>query len=309
MDLSRINREIQEISEDIVKSGELVKELHALEQYSGHDKVQDFPTLSQIATERESKLVPIRSRMPKLDSILGGFNHQDLVLVTAPTGHGKTSLFRTFTHTFVDAGISCLWFSYEVQGARFYNLFGENQNLVKAFAPSRLETGNLDWLRERILEGIAKFNTRVVFIDDLNHLVTLDLFSKVENTATALGWLVKRLKDIARETDTAIFLAVHVTKLQSGETAKMSHIRDSGQIPNIADTVLVLNRIMEKEHAHSLKLERMTNRAWLSVQKNRNTGQTGNLEVIYTNGRYMEVEKSLRELNEAPIDDHQDWPV
>ncbi len=181
MDFSQQQKIIQDTDKNLEMEREYQKKLEILEHYSGQDKIQDLLTLKEIAKERDKTNFLVKTTIPKLDTILGGFRPEEVVVLTAPTGHGKTSLLQTFTNTFVQNEISCLWFSFEVTGMNFYNKFNSNDILLKTYSPSELKEADLGWIEERIMEGVAKFDTRIIFIDDLHHLVTLDLLSKINN--------------------------------------------------------------------------------------------------------------------------------
>ena len=62
----------------------------------------------------------------------------------------------------------------------------------------------LDWIEEKIIEGIAKYNTKVIFIDQLDFIVA---FGK-ENRADMIGKVMRDLKGLAKKWNVVILNAV-----------------------------------------------------------------------------------------------------
>ncbi len=93
---------------------------------------------------------------------------------------------------------------------------------------------------------------------------------------------------IAAKTHTTIFLVAHTTKVAFDEQATIADIRDSSFITQHADTVLILNRIMEKDKTNP-RIKIITNRALLAVHKNRNGQNLGVVEIVYNNNLYNEL--------------------
>lgn len=249
--------------------------LDVLKNYQGEDRVV---TIEQ-ALEHIKKM-PKRKRVDcKLSTInkhLDGFRCGELVVVSGPTGHGKSTLLQSFTYDFNEKDVSCLWFSYEV-GVR---------DLVKRFTvdmpsftlPLKTVESNFKWLKQRVWESIAKHDTKVVFIDHLHYLLDMAYLAKV-NTSLAIGMLMRDLKKLAVETDTLIFLVSHLSKTKLEEEPDLDDIRDSSFIGQESDIVLVIYR--EKSNGEYGK-------SWVKVAKNRRNGTIGSVPVVLKKGRYYE---------------------
>lgn len=249
--------------------------LDILENYQGADRVVKIEeALEQIKNMPER--VRIDCKIPAVNKHLDGFRCGELVVVSGPTGHGKSSLLQSFTYDFNEKDISCLWFSYEV-GVR---------DLVKRFTvdmpsftlPLKTVESNFKWMQLRIWESIAKFETKVVFIDHLHYLLDMSYLAKV-NTSLAIGMLMRDLKKLAVETDTLIFLVSHLSKTRLEEEPDLDDIRDSSFIGQESDIVLVIYR--EKSNGEYGK-------SWVKVAKNRRNGTIGSVPVVLRKGRYYE---------------------
>jgi len=292
MDLSNLGEKItkkqKELEQELAGEREYLKKLEILERYAGPDKILDFPTL-KAEYEAKAKLInPIKSKLDSLDSLLGGFRPQQLIVLSAPTGAGKTSLLQTMTHTFVRDEIPCLWFSFEVGGLEFLNKFDFSQDMFRAYAPKENTDSNMDWLITRILEGVAKFNTKIVFIDHLHFLVSMEMLAETRSTSLAIGMIMRELKKLAIKTGTTIFLVAHLAKTDDGAPPTLKDLRDSSFIAQEADTVLLLHRIYETD-INDPRRKIMTSNAILAVVKNRYSGKTGSLKLQYENNLYKEL--------------------
>lgn len=149
-----------------------------------------------------------------------------------------------------------LWFSYELASREFINRFpGELPMFVM---PSKLKANSLDWLRERVLEGLVKFGTRFVFIDHLHYLFDL---ARMRNTSIEIGQVIRTLKTLAIELNLTIFLMCHMAKLSPYEEPSDDGIRDSSFISQESDAGIMIWRDVKTD-----------NEAWLKVCFHRRTG-------------------------------------
>jgi replicative DNA helicase len=249
--------------------------LEVLRNYQGVDRVVKI----EEALEEIKKLperVRVDCKLPTVNKHLDGFRCGELVVVSGPTGHGKSTLLQSFTYDFNEKKTNCLWFSYEV-GVR---------DLVKRFEidmpsfslPLKTVESNFKWMRQRIWESIAKFDTKVVFIDHLHYLLDMNYLAKV-NTSLAIGMLMRDLKKLAVETDTLIFLVSHLSKTKLEEEPDLDDIRDSSFIGQESDIVLVIYRE---------KIGGDYGRSWVKVAKNRRNGTVGSIPVVMRKGGFYE---------------------
>ncbi len=186
-----------------------------------------------------------------------GFRPGQLVILSAPTGNGKTAFLQSLTRTFSEDKIPCLWFSYEVPTLELAERYGDD---VPQFEiPRKNVISSFEWLKLRSLEGIAKFNTRVIFIDHLHYLLDMKMLSGA-NTSLVIGGLMRELKKFAIETETTIFLVSHLAKTKIDEVPSISDLRDSSFVAQESDIVMVMWRHREKDRESPATASRM-NRA------------------------------------------------
>lgn len=225
------------------------------------------------------------SNIPSLDAMTEGFRPGQLIVLSAPTGNGKTAFLQSLTRTFVEQNSPCLWFSYEVPTLELAIRFGDE---IPAFQiPRKNINSSLDWLKERSLEGIAKFGTKIIFIDHLHYLLDMRMLSGA-NTSLVIGGLMRELKKFAIETETTIFLVSHLAKTKMDDVPTLNDLRDSSFVAQESDIVLIMWRHREKDK-NSPTGYRFTDESRLIVDKNRWNGKLGYVKMIFQNGRFTEM--------------------
>lgn len=276
---------------------ELAKLEEELFDYDGDDKII---TSHELAENIDSlpELPKYKTHMPTLDDRLnGGFEPGELVIVSAPTGHGKTTLGMTFTRSMVrndDRNIA--WISYEVTPRQFINKMrapSDWDEVPLFYIPKDYKDGDFDWLYHRILEAKAKHNIDCVFIDNLHDVVNMESMRKGE-TSLEIGQITSKLKQVALRLGVTVFLSTHLRKMSSRKTEpNIGDIRDSGRIADNADIVLGLWRISDDSEGDERLWKKPDNtdtRAKIDIWKNRR-GRIGYILADWEAHHYQELER------------------
>lgn len=209
-------------------------------------------------------------------AMLGGFRGGDLVVLSGMSGHGKTSLAQTMTYWLTKRTIPCLWFSYEVSVQRLHEKFVAMgiEPHYHAFAPKRNQSGNVEWIEQRIIEGVKKYMTQVIFIDHIDFLTPTSIKTS-DNENIALKKVATELKQLAIKLNVVIVLMAHVRKVPSGKEPEMQDISSSSGIFQLADYVIITQRLMEKNsNPFSRSGDVFSNTNKTKLVKNRLTGDT-----------------------------------
>jgi len=258
------------------------RSISELREYDGQDRVISSFDLDEILKQTGDYEYLLKSKIPLLDKYLdGGFESGELIAISGPPKSGKTLLAQSLTMSFLDQHQHALWFEYEVTPKRFLNAFPE---LPKFYVPMKLEQGDLNWLKNRILEGIYKYGVSAVVIDHLHFL--FDILSN-KNTSLEIGRVVRFLKQLAIEQNIVIFLLCHMKKMILDKEPDDSDIRDSSLIGSESDTVLLLWRDNKTENEAILKV-RYTRRSGARDKK---------IRLIKVNGLLEEVESDRADNN------------
>lgn len=218
---------------------EQFKKEDELSEYTGRYKIVSSHELRKVLEERgQLQVTTYSSGFPFLDAKIGGFQEGELITVTGYSGHGKTSLCQSLTASFAKNNVPTLWFSYEVSPAQFFKKFDEPLPLF--FLPQELEPYDLEWFKERVIEGIVKHDVRIVFIDHLHFL--LNLFQS-KNSSLDIGSLLRELKTFCLKYSVVIFLVAHTKQPKATEEPDMGSLRDSSFIVQESDKVLAVHRV------------------------------------------------------------------
>ena len=282
--LKKIEKELALIKDEKERIAQANRLKELWEKYDGDDRIISSNELKEMLAEENKKdHLKVYTKIPTLDRKLDGFREGNLVVVSAPTKHGKTTLCQTFTIEFAKQDINCLWFSYEVPMYEFMEKFKELENPPLFYLPKQLKGNTMTWLEERIVESIAKFNIKVVFIDHLHYIV--DMAAQNQNMSLQIGSVMRFLKKIALRYNIIIFIVAHMKHVKFVSEPNMEDLRDSSFIGQEADIVLMMWRLKNKE------TEEMLNETNLVIRAHRRTGETGRINLIHKNGRFNEISK------------------
>lgn len=275
--IKKIDNKLREIESE----QENLKILETLQSYDGDDQViSSTEALEEIRAEIRKPVEKLMTKIPTLDFMIDGFRKGDVVVFSGPTKNGKTSLAQTITHGLAEQEIPCLWFSYEMTMMEFLEKFGEPIPFFQL--PKSLKGNSLDWLEQRIVEGIAKYGTKVVFIDHLHYLLDMSFIGQRGNVSLLIGAIMRQLKVIALKWGITICIVAHTAKISFEKSPSLNDIRDSSFISQEADTVLMIWRMVDKGSGMP------NDKACLAVLANRRNGKVGNVILRMKNNRFYE---------------------
>ena len=259
----------------------------------------------------------------ELDFLIGGVSSGELIVITAKTGTGKTTLGQSVTKFLAKVGIPTLWYSLEVSIENFIVPLVNNDDgavhdsvgkLVKVsnlpiYWPDNVERLDFEGLKRTIRYANLKYGVEHVFIDHINYLFP-DMGSE-SNNSLAIGDKLRALRKIALETGVSIFLMVHLKKIASDVEPTMDDIRDSGMIACEADAVILLTRDRLKEPKEVITPDGHKYNETFSpivkckVEKSRRTGRRGMVELIWEKGLYKVPDANclamIKDLNPSAV--------
>ena len=207
------------------------------------------------------------------------------------------------TKEIVDSGVPCLWFTYEMNPFYLmdkFQILGAKEEF-NTFVPIQHSENTADWIKAHIIKAKEEHHCKIVFIDHLHYLLPTD---QEMNMSLLIGGVVRKLKQLAIETDTIIYLIAHARKLQMGEKMDVNAVRDSALIINESDYVFLVERLKsEKGGKLEIQTEEMSNVSKVMLAKNRRTGKIFNKYFSVSNGKFSELEleevkKILKNKNE-----------
>ena len=211
----------------------------------------------------------------------GGLREGELIIISGPTGMGKTTFSQMLIANYSQAGVPSILFTYEMNPWYIQSKFESMGHPdLHCFVPNTDPEGTLSYIEDHIKEGFDDHLCKVVFIDHLHYLIPLQ---ESKNSSLMIGGIVRELVQMAHRTKSIIFLIAHTKKIYQDEELNLSSVRDSSLVVQEADYVFLIERLKkERQKQKSLqdsiteKLEtnktEWTNLAKIQLAKNRRTG-------------------------------------
>jgi len=291
--LQKIEQDINKTSKQLDKASQLLRLKEMMQIYHGEDSVVSFDEIAEKIKLNKDEL-KIMSGWKGIDDILGGFRLQQVVVVSALTKSGKTSWLMDLTTRIKE--YNPLWFPFEESAEELIRKYIERgQEPPHGYTPLNIKGSTLEWIESRIIESIAKYNSRVVFIDQLDFIVPFN----GDNHSLRIGQAMRELKAIAKKWNVCIFLICHLVKTRMDTNPSLEDLKGSSSIGQEADTVILLWRETIKKGGEV----EITNNTNISIQANRRTGKTGNVKFVFDNGRFIESEWKDKDLEEIKKDE------
>jgi len=281
----KLEEEIRENETELKEIEETIRENKALQEYTGGYRIiKQSESLEEIKKRDGENSEVFLTKIPTLDKATGGFRRGQLIVVSGPTGQGKTSFCQTLTENFYLQGYKCLWFTFEVPLVEFVEKF---KDAPEFYVPRQLKDSNLEWLQLRMREGIAKYGTEIIFIDHLHFLLDFKMLARATNTSTLIGMIMRELKKFAIKYNITIFLVAHLRKTRFEDDPNIDDLRDSSFITQEADAVILMWRDKQKD-ASAVGGIRYTNKAKLLIPKIRRTGKLCYVNLVYNENKFSE---------------------
>ena len=265
--------------------------------YEGEDRIV---TSHELAAQVDaSPNIKHQTGVPSIDRILNGVEPGEMIIVSGPTGEGKTTLLMSMTRNMARREIPSLWFTLEVTPRSFIQKIqkGCGDMMPLFYMPNRNTDNQLEWLEQRIIEAKVKHDVKVVFIDHIHQIFSLHRV-KSSSVSLEIGDMVGKIKQIAIDHHLVIFLIAHTRDNSEKPNAepRKEEIRDSGLISRLADAILMVWRIKNGEYDKNRRpndLSEEDNQSKVRVVKNRREGKMGSFLMEHVDGMLNEIDGGL----------------
>ncbi len=276
--IQELQKEARKLSNEVEKGEELSRLEDMMKIYTGEDQL--ISSAAVVEKLKNRKTVPhFKTGFSALDDILTGIYPQQLVVISAATKSGKTSFCIDLTSRFKE--LNPVWCPFEEGAEELVQKFLDRGETPPHFyTPDKMTGNTLQLIEKKIIEGKAKFDSKVIFIDHLHFIIPFTS----ERQDLAIGQAMRELKRMAKQWNVIVFLIAHLKKTHMETQPSLEDLRDSSFIAQEADTVIMLWRQAKKEAGQVV----ISNKINVSVQANRRHGKTGNVKMLYDAGHFQE---------------------
>ena len=225
----------------------------------------------------------------------GGLQASDLIIIAADSSQGKTSLAIKLAMT---AGCPIAFYSMEMKKEQIAARMIAIESGVPAneILYSRLDSGRLSQLDK----GVAKIMDKPIYFDDkstsgienilasirmmkvkygikgaiVDYLQILNVNMKGSNKEQQMGEVARKLKNIAKDLDIFVIALSQLSRDKDNPVPNGDRLRDSGQIKEAADTVMLIYRpeYYNKSYPEPFQNTDTKGTAMIDVVKGRNIG-------------------------------------
>lgn len=277
--IASLGAEIKKTKNEGLKEEQMLRLEQAARVYKGEDEVVTFKEILEDDRKKNQEKI-ISTGYDGLDKILKGFIQSQLVVVSAATKSGKTTFCMEIAAKMPTE--RPLWLSFEESIAELLTKFEEHTKVFpEGVAPMSMKGNTLEWVEKKIVEAKVKYGSNIVFIDHLHFIVPFTS----ERQDLAIGHAMRELKRLARQWNMVVVLIAHIKKARADRSPTLEDLRDSSFIAQEADTVIMLYRHAYRDDEGDMAV---TNNVNVAVLANRRTGKTGNVKMVYQDGRFLE---------------------
>lgn len=230
----------------------------------------------------------------------GGLVNSDLIVIAGETSQGKTSLATSMVLSALQSGASVGFFSMEMQSVQLaqrmvatksgvssgrikFDKLTEQEVVETDNAMTALlnmqgkvyfdqrSNSNIDTILASIRMMHARYGIEGVVVD---YLQILNCNMRNANKEQAMGDIARRLKNIAKELDIWVIALSQLNRDNLNPEPSIARLRDSGQIAEAADMVLLVYRpeYYNKPYSNDFEQYETHETAEIKVAKGRNVG-------------------------------------
>jgi replicative DNA helicase len=286
MDMSFLDEVFKRESEYDATGVERLKDV--MREYQGEDKLYTSQEIVE-ALKDAPKEEGMNTGIKRLDELTGGFRKKQVISIFAHSGHGKTE-FSTYLMSLFPEEKPVL-IPLEQNAEELVSQRLERGYSIPYFLAPRHHDAfvSTKWIEDRVIEGIAKYNTGMVVIDHLGYIDTNGEDGKwrKENLAFRIGQTMKEINHIGEKWNVVVILLVHVSEGDEGKPPQLTDIGNSSDIKKESDTVIGVwrkNSLKKKVRVYDPE-----NKTMLAVLKSRRMGKIGSVGLRFNSatGEYI----------------------
>ena len=281
--IKKIEADKQQLKNSIVSDEGMARLKAVAKEYAGeYHLVWSKDTLEEIKTrpKRETH----KSGIPEFDRITGGFRPQQMIGIGAQSGHGKTAFGLWVLKAYEK--LNPVLIPLEQSSEELIEQRAENGQFIPNYLSPKKHSAHVDpdWIEQRIVESIAKYNSKMVMLDHMGY-IEVGADYRREGEHLRIEKKLQALKHLAIKWNVVIVILIQLSQMEEEQAPQLRDLKGSSAIRQELDQILLLWRNNIKQG----KARAYDNKVLLSMQKNRFTGINTNAgaEFELDSGEYV----------------------
>jgi replicative DNA helicase len=281
--IKKIESDKAQLKESIVSDEGMARLKAVAREYSG-----EYQLVWSTDTEEEIKNRPKReshkSGVEAIDAITGGFRPQQMIGIGAQSGHGKTAFGLWLLKQY--ESLNPVLLPLEQSSEELIEQRMENEQFIPKYLAPKKHSANVspDWIEQRIVEAIAKYNSKMIMIDHMGYIEVGEDYRR-EGEHLRIEKKLQAIKHLAIKWNVVIVILIQLAQMEEEQAPQLRDLKGSSAIRQECDQIIFLwrnNTKVGKARAYDSKV-------LVSVQKNRFTGKNGNAgaEFEFKSGEYQ----------------------
>lgn len=286
--IKKIEADKASLKNSIVSDEGLERLKAVAKEYAGeYELVWAHDTLEEI--KNKPKRETHKSGIVEFDRITGGFRPQQMVGIGAQSGHGKTAFGLWILKQYEK--LNPVLIPLEQSSEELIEQRLENGQFVPNYLSPKKHSAHVDpdWIEQRIVEAIAKYNSKMVMLDHMGYIEVGEDYRR-EGEHLRIEKKLQAIKHLAIKWNVVIVILIQLSQMEEEQAPQLRDLKGSSAIRQELDQILLIWRNNQKAG----KARAYDNKVLLSMQKNRFTGINTNAgaEFDFKSGDYLFTEKT-----------------
>lgn len=273
--IKKLETDKGKIKSDLLSDEGLEKLKRVAKEYSGeYELVWSQDTLEEI--RKKPKKTSHKSGVPEFDDLTGGFRPQQMIGVGAQSGHGKTAFGLWLLKQY--EGLNPVLLPLEQSSEELIEQRDENGQFVPKYLSPKKHSAfvNPDWIEQRIVEAIAKYNSQLIMLDHMGYIEAGEDYRR-EGEHLRIEKKLQAIKHLAIKWNVTIVILIQLSQMEEENAPQLRDLKGSSAIRQECDKIMFLWR----NNTKSGKARVYDDKVLVSLQKNRFDGKNGNLGATF----------------------------
>lgn len=273
--IKKIESDKANIKDSIISDEGMERLKKVAKEYSGeYQLVWSKDTLEEIKTR--PKKVSHLTGVEALDNLTKGFRAQQMVGIGAQSGHGKTAFGLWLLKQY--EALNPVLLPLEQSSEELIEQRDTNGQFVPNYLSPKKHSAHVDpdWIEQRIVEAIAKHNSKMIMIDHLGYIEVGENYRR-EGEHLRIEKKLQAIKHLAIKWNVVVVILIQLQQMEEEQAPQLRDLKGSSSIRQECDQIIFLWR----NNTKSGKARAYDNKVLISMQKNRFTGLNGNAGAVF----------------------------